>query len=173
ELLPERDHWIPSLGHLFSLLLNKVRYSGHSKALKEQTVIAMALAIGPLEKAWPSFGNNDALALVHEYARGNQVTAPLREALHKMLRELAPKPQNYRGVSRELAWMLFLDDADPDHGEPCWSASVRRDVRLLKPALQKKWIRLLSLAPVNDKPPSDSWRERLGKAVAGIGSNEL
>jgi hypothetical protein len=173
ELLPERDRWTSALAHLFTLLLNKVRFSGQSKKLPEETVIAIALAIGPLEKLWPSIGNHDALALVHEYAKTNPRTARLREALHKMLRELAPTAQNYRTSSRELAWMLFLDDDDSDDGDPCWSAFARREISSLKPAQRKKWIRLLNLAPVNDKRPSESWEERLRKAVATIGSEDL
>jgi hypothetical protein len=94
------------------------------------------------------------------------IASRTREHVHAMLRALAPADRF--GSMHELAWHLYLDENDPDDGEPCWSAVIRREVRALKPAARKPWMALLKLAPIRQAPDA-RWAEKVRKAVEKIG----
>lgn len=93
----------------------------------------------------------------------------MHELVHAMLRGLATEDRF--GSMHELAWHLFLDENDPDDGEPCWTATVRREVRALKPTARKPWMALLKLAPIRQAPDA-RWAEKVRMAVDKIGGGD-
>ncbi len=52
-------------------------------------------------------------------------------------------PGACRTAQFQIGWMLFRSEANPDHGDPCWSAIVRRDLQSMNPIRRAAWLALL------------------------------
>lgn len=169
-LLPAGERLGRKLAELISLLINRVAFADAKSAdVHEKELLLLASQAAALDVCTStSIFRNDLGRLLLELAKRG--TPGVTAGIHAMLRELPPKP----GVGnqlQQLAWRLFLDDGDPDDGDPCWSASVRRELKGLKPANRKPWIGLLRLAPTG-RDVDATWDAKLKKALERVEQKE-
>jgi hypothetical protein len=158
------------LAKLIALLINRISLVDSKATHSHQKELAMLAVQGAALDACEagSMFRSDTGRLLLDIVK--QSTPATREAIHIMLRELPPirEPANR---TRELAWRLFLEDDDPDDGDPCWSAPVRRELQALKPSKRKPWAGLLKLAPMS-QAPDGKWDEKVKRALDRIGREE-
>jgi hypothetical protein len=113
------------------------------------------------------FRSNVAVVLL---GVARQSEEAILKAIHRMLREL-PAKRDPGNRLQELAWLLFLNDDDRDDGDPCFCASVRRELRGLRPARRKLWVALLKLASAA-RTPDAKWDEKVKRALDRIGRED-
>jgi hypothetical protein len=158
------------LADLIGLLINRISFADpKSTHLHQKELVLLASQAAALDVCGVStmFRSNIGRLLLN---LAKQSTPATTEGIHVMLRELPPK----RGPAnrlQELAWRLFLNDDDPDDGGPCWSASVRRELKALKATRRKPWLGLLKLAPTGQEPGA-SWEAKVKKALDRMGREE-
>jgi len=168
ELIPGDRKLDFRIAHLISLVVNRM-YFERPETRDEETFSELALHAPAIEESGAgSMFRADTARLLLDLVKAG-ISVHTRRNLHAMLRTL-PLEDRHAGM-HELAWKLFLDFEDPDDGEPCRSAQVRRELRGLKPAKQKPWIALLKLAPIRI-PPDSKWDQRLRQALERIGREE-
>ena len=154
------------LAHLISHLVNRI---WESAGASEDTFAELASQAAAIDASGAgSMFRADTGRLLLAAAKSG-IGPATRQQIHAMLRALSPDDRP--GSLHELAWRLFLDEDDPDDGDPCWSAAVRREIRALKPAARKPWIALWKLARVRPSPDA-KWQERVRKAVERIGRED-
>lgn len=168
-LIPGNRNLDARMAHLISHLLNRL-YKPESAAIEEAVFAELANQAAAIEASGGSSSmfRADTARLLLDLAKAGILPAT-RRSLHAMLRSLSPEGRF--GSMHELAWHLFLDEDDPDDDDPSWSASVRRELRALKPAVRKPWMALLKLAPIRLAPDA-KWQEKAKKAVERIGRGE-
>lgn len=157
------------IAHLISLVVNRMSLKKPEARAFEETFSELALQAAAIEASGAgSMFRADTARLLLDLVKAG-ISVQTRQSLHAMLRAL-PLEERYAGM-HELAWQLFLDFDDPDDGEPCPSAQVRRELREFKPTKRKPWISLLKLAPIRIGP--DSKRDqRIRQALDRIGREE-
>lgn len=148
ELLPLAEPWRSMLTHLMRLALNRLAMS-HA-VVPEDTLIELA----GIDGHWISDYLNLLLAAPW--------TQPLRAAIHLFLLQIDPDEGYSTPLRSQVAWSLFLDPEDPDDGDPCWSAAVRRDLRQFPRTTRDTWIRFFRSTP-----------KRRAKALAAIGEPQF
>jgi hypothetical protein len=156
------------IAHLISLAVNRMSLEKPESG-DEDTFAELALRAAAIEAcgAGSMFRADTARLLLNLTKAG--INSTTRQNLHTMLRDLSTEDRHAR--MPELAWQLFLDFDDPDDGEPCASAQIRREVRELKPTKRKPWISLLKLAPApNATHPK--WDQRVRQALDRIGRDD-
>jgi hypothetical protein len=158
------------LAELIGLLINRISLvDSKSVHVHEKELVMLASQCAALDACEAgSMFRSDAGRLLLDLAK--QSLPATRPAVHVMLRELPPKREVDHRM-HELAWRLFLDHDDPDDGEPCWSTSVRRELKALKPAKEKLWAGLLKLATTGQAPDA-KWDEKVRKALDRMGREE-
>ena len=160
------------LAELIALLINRISLIDSKSVQVHEKELAMlasqAVALDACEAG--SMFRSDAGRLLLDLANAS-ATPATQHAIHVMLSELPPKREPAHRM-QELAWRLFLDDEDPDDGDPCWSAPVRRELKALKPAKRKPWEGLLKLASSMGQAPDAKWEEKVKKALDRIGREE-
>ena len=169
-LIPADRKLDARLAFLISFLVNRmyVQQPGSGR-LDEETFSELALQAAAIEESgYGSMFRADTARLLLDLAKSG-FSPSTRQNLRTMLRSLSPEDRHAR--MPELAWRLFLDFDDPDDGDPCPSAQVRRELRALKPAKQKPWISLLKLAPVRNAPDA-KWEQKVRQALDRIGRDD-
>jgi hypothetical protein len=172
ELLAGGRQFDRRLAELIARLVNRMNFvdAGSIARVHEAELTALASQAAALEQCGcERIFRADTGRLLMDLAKGG-LEPSTRTILHSMLRELAPQ-REWGNRMHELAWHLFLDDDDPDDGDPCWSAAVRRELKPLKPVRRKPWVALLKLAPTT-RPPDARWEEKVKKALDRIGREE-
>jgi hypothetical protein len=170
ELIPLDRKLDFRIAHLLSHVANRMSfYKPESGAAEEKTFAELALHAADIEAcgAGSMFRADTAQLLLDLIKAG--VGPATRQSLHTMLRALSAEDRHAR--MPELAWQLFLDFEDPDDGEPCPSAQVRRELRELKPTKRKHWISLLKLSPIR-KAPDAKWEQKVRQALERIGRDD-
>ena len=153
------------IAHLISHLVNRL----YKPEPDEETFAELALHAAAIEaNGAGSMFRADTGRLLLDLIKAD-IRPETRQNLHAMLRALPPEGRS--ASMHELAWKLFLDFADLDDGEPCWSARVRSELRELKPAKQKPWISLLKLAPIRNAPDA-KWEAKVKQALERIGRED-
>lgn len=167
ELIPRDRKLDARLAFLISFLVNRIYVQqSESGKLDEETLAELASQASAIEKSGTgSMFRADTARLLLAGLKGG-LRPETRKQIHAMLNALSPEDRF--GGMHELAWRLFLDENDPDDGDPSWSAAVRRDLRALKPAARKPWLALLKLAPIRLAPDA-KWQDKVKKAVERIG----
>jgi hypothetical protein len=170
ELIPRDRKLDARLAFLISFLVNRM-YVQQSESGKpgEDTFAELAAQAAAIEQSGASsMFRADTARLLLAGLKGG-LRPETRTRIHAMLNALSPEDRF--GSMHELAWRLFLDEDDPDDGDPSWSAAVRRDLRALKPAARKPWVALLKLAPIRLAPDA-KWQEKVKTAVERIGRED-
>ena len=166
DLIPAERKLDFRIAHLISMVVNRIYFE---KSKDEETFAELALHAAAIEASGAgSMFRADTARLLLDLVKAG-IGDQTRQNLHAMLRTLSLEDR-HAGM-HELAWKLFLDLEDPDDGEPCPSAQVRRELRGLKPAKQKPWIALLKLAPIRN-PPDAKWDQKVRQALDRIGREE-
>jgi hypothetical protein len=157
------------IARFISLLINRISLEKPERDL-EDAFSELALQAAAIEGSeCGSMFRADTARLLLDLTKAG-IGPETRRNLHSMLRSLSSSEDRHARMS-ELAWHLFLDLSDPDDGEPCPSAQVRRELRELKPTKQKPWIGLLKLAPVRNA--SDAKRDqKIRQALDRIGRDD-
>jgi hypothetical protein len=157
------------IARFISLLVNRISL-GKPERDQEDTFSELALQAAAIEGSESgSMFRADTARLLLDLAKAG-IGPETRRNLHSMLRSLSSSEDRHARMS-ELAWHLFLDLSDPDDGEPCPSAQIRRELREWKPAKQKPWISLLKLAPIRNA--SDAKRDqRIRQVLDRIGRDD-
>lgn len=155
------------LAHLISHLINRL---GETGPMAEDSLAELASQAAAIDAsgAGSMFRADTARLLLAAMKRG--IGSETRQQIHAMLNALSVEDRF--GGMHELAWRLFLDEIDSGDAAPCWSASVRRDLRSMKPAARKPWTAVLKLAPTRLAPPDAKWQEKARKAIERIGREE-
>jgi len=168
ELIPADRKLDFRLAHLISLVVNRM-YFEKPKTADEDTFAELALHAAAIDESGAgSMFRADTARLLRDLVKAG-IGSQTRQNLHAMLRALSCEDR-HAGM-HELAWQLFLDFEDPDDGDPCPSAQVRRDLRDLKPAKLKPWISLLKLAPIRNAPDA-KWDQKIRQALDRIGRDD-
>ncbi|HEV8413825.1 MAG TPA: hypothetical protein VGQ49_09545 [Bryobacteraceae bacterium] len=155
------------IAHLISLLVN--RMYPPDTGVVEEIFCELALQAAAIEESGAgSMFRADTARLLLDLVKAG-IRPATRQNLHTMLRALPPDDRHAR--MPELAWHLFLDFEDPDDGEPCLSARIRRELRELKPAKRKPWISLLKLAPIRNAPDA-KWEQKVRQTLDRIGRDD-
>ena len=156
------------LAHLISHLINRI-YKPESGVPSEETFTQLAVHTAAIEASGAgSMFRADTARLLLDLSKAG-ISAATRQSLHTMLRALSTEDRHAR--MPELAWHLFLDFEDPDDGDPCPSAQLRRELRDLKPTKRKPWISLLKLAPIRNAPDA-KWEQKVRQALERIGPDD-
>jgi len=74
-------------------------------------------------------------------------------------------------IRHNIEWLLWFDDSTPVNEKDCWSSTIRKDLRAMKPELRQRWIALLqniSFALV-EKPPA-KWKKPAEKLLRDLGT---
>jgi hypothetical protein len=164
DLIPGERQMEARLARLIGHLVNRIY---PPPPADENTLAELARHAPAIEASGAgSMFRADTGRLLLAAAKPGVASGTLREQMHAMLRAI-PLEDRF-GSLHELAWLLFLDQEDPDDGEPCWSAQVRRELRALKPAARKPWMALLKLAPIR-RMPDGKWAEKVKSILDKLG----
>ncbi len=164
-----REPWTGYLASLIDLLLSDV------KTIADQSLFRL-VRLGPeLYRQDPArvcfrLGESVAGAL----AKSERRLAPEQvESLRKLVYHMT-SIHPHSEPAYAIAWHLFRAEKNTVDGDPCFSASVRRDLRGMDPSESKRWDRLWALIRHRWSMETDRKHlERIKAAVDGIGTERF
>ncbi len=163
ELIPHEGQFETRLARLIGRLVNRIY---PPPAPDEHTIAQLARHAAAIDRldAGSMFRADTGRLLLAAAKAG--IAPDTRDQIHAMLRAI-PMEDRF-GSLDELAWHLFLDEADQDPAELCCATSLRQELRAMKPAARKPWMALLKLALVR-RAPDGKWTEKIRTAVDKLG----